>query len=181
MAAFVLETIAPLTEAVGEAWADGRLQVHQEHAYSVVVESILRSAIGGLGQSSGNAPRVILATPSGELHALGILMTQAVLSLQGAHPIQLGPQVPVGDIVGAVQQHRADIVGLSFSWSYPPRQAKAVLSELRRVLDPAVEVWAGGRAVTRLGRMPAGVYALPTFPEALARLEAIRCIPGTDG
>lgn len=181
LAMFVLETIAPLTEVVGEAWADGRLQVHQEHAYSNVVESVLRSAIGGLGQASGNAPRVILATPSGELHVLGILMTQAVLALQGASPIQLGPQVPVGDIVDAVHQYRADVVGLSFSWSYPSRQAKAVLKELRRALDPGVEVWAGGRAVTRLGKMPSGIHALPTFPEALGRLEAIRSTSGTAG
>lgn len=172
LTAFVLETLGPMTESVGEAWAEGRIQVHHEHAYADVVQTILRGVIAGLGSPSEASPCLVLATPSGELHTLGILMAQAVFALHGARTIQLGQQVPVADIVDAVARYRADIVGLSFSHAYAPRQARQLLQELGRSTDPEVEIWAGGRAVSRFGKLPAGVIALPEMTQAIERLEA---------
>jgi methylmalonyl-CoA mutase cobalamin-binding subunit len=101
-------------------------------------------------------------------------MTQAVLSLHGSKPVQLGQQVPFNDLVGAVMRYRADIVGLSFSHCYAPRLGKSLLVELRQALAPEVEIWAGGRAVSRFGKLPPGVHALSDLHKAVERLQVVQ-------
>lgn len=181
LGAFVLEDMAPLACAVGDAWASGRLQVHHEHAFTEVAKALLHSSISNLGQPIERAPRVVLATPSGELHTLGILMAQAILTLHGANVLQLGQQVPFNDIVGAVSRHRADLVGLSFSPCYSARLGKALLQELRQALDPGVEIWAGGLAVRRFARMPSGVTAVTDLDKAAELLEGLRARIAAEG
>ena len=76
-------------------------------------------------------PRVLMTTFPGEHHQLGLLMAQALLSLEGARCISLGTQTPIFDIVMASESHRADIVALSFSAAYPAVQVADGLEELR--------------------------------------------------
>lgn len=172
---FVRDSIAPLNELVGEAWADGRLAIHQEHLYAETVQDLLREAMAGL-PAENTGPCVLLATPSGELHTLGLLMVQALLSLAGVRCISLGSQAPVVELVGAATGYGADVVGLSFSVAFPVRRIAPLLEELRGRLDPAVAVWAGGQGAARVRRMPPGVQC---FSSLGATTVAIKTLCGS--
>ncbi|HEY8974866.1 MAG TPA: MerR family transcriptional regulator, partial [Burkholderiaceae bacterium] len=80
LAAFVVDGIAPLTAAVGDAWLDGRIAVYEEHLYSEAVQAVLRSALlpfqAGL---EARGPRILLTTLPGEAHRLGLLMAEALM------------------------------------------------------------------------------------------------------
>jgi len=145
---FVQDTIAPLTVQVGLAWERGEIQVFEEHLYSELVQRLLRHAIGPF-TGSGHGPRVVLATAPGEQHELGLLMVEALLSLDGATCIPLGTQVPLGDLGMATTAHRADVLALSFSSSFNARAAGDVLRQLRSALPADVELWAGGSGSLR--------------------------------
>ena len=56
---FIVDTVAPLTQAVGEAWMRGEIAIFEEHLYTELMQGLIRNAITGL-QSRGNAPRVLL-------------------------------------------------------------------------------------------------------------------------
>ena len=172
LAEFVQAKLAYLHEIVGDAWVDGRLAVYQEHLYAETVQMLLREAIARL-PIDANGPRILLATPPGELHALGLLMVQAQFSLAGARCISLGSQVPMSELVAAAGAYRINVIGLSFSIAYPVRRIAPQLIELRRRLDPAVQIWAGGQGMARVRGLPAGVNVLMTLPEAATELAKI--------
>ena len=162
---FVQDVAAPLAAAVGLSWAQGQLQIHEEHLLTELLQRVLRQAIQSV--PAGLAPRVLLTTPPTEPHALGLLMAEAALSLEGANCISLGPQMPVGDIARAAEAHAADVVALSFSAAYPHRQVWPVLAQLRAALTPTVALWAGG-AGTHRAIVPPGVELVSTFEEVAA-------------
>ncbi len=169
---FVLETVSALNRAVGEAWGRGEIQVFEEHLYTEQMQALLRQGIGALPAGVGR-PRVLLTTVPEEQHVLGLLMTEALLTLEGVACIPLGTQTPLGDIHQATLAHRADIVALSFSSAFPQRQVLPLLRKLREMLPPAIEIWAGGAGVERVGALQ-GVRLIVDLSLAVAALSEWR-------
>ena len=147
--------------AVGEAWVDGRIAVYEEHLYSEAVQAVLRSALvpfqAGL---EARGPRMLLTTVPGEAHGLGLLMAEALMTLQACRCLSLGTQTPLADIVAAARAHRIDVVALSFSASLHAAQALPALAELRARLPAAVAIWAGGGSPALRGLRIAGIRVI---------------------
>jgi methylmalonyl-CoA mutase cobalamin-binding subunit len=143
---FAMEVAPDLAQAVGVAWSRGDLEIHQEHLFTEQLTAVLRGAVNGVlnGRLASEPPRVLLATFPQEPHALGLLMAEAVFVLQGCETVSLGARVPVPEIASAARAHGAQLVALSFSACMTSAQVRGGLDELRRLLDPAVEIWAGG-------------------------------------
>ena len=165
---FVLVTVSVLNRAVGDAWGRGEIQVFEEHLYTEQMQALLRQAIGALPTGAGR-PHVLLTTVPEEQHVLGLLMTEALLTLEGAACISLGTQTPLGDICQAAAAHRADIGALAFSSAFPQRQVLPLLAKLREMLPPAIELWAGGAGVERVGALQ-GVRLITDLAVAVAAL-----------
>ena len=164
---FVLDTVGPLTQLIGNAWAAGRLQVHEEHVFTELTERLLRHAIATM--PSGREPRILLTTLPNEQHGTGLLMAEAMLSLEGARCISLGTQTPVMEVVRAAAAHGADIVALSFSAAYPRRQIPALLQQLRAALPRGTQLWAGGSGMSRVAAQD-GVLGFGELGDAVAAL-----------
>jgi DNA-binding transcriptional MerR regulator/methylmalonyl-CoA mutase cobalamin-binding subunit len=156
MQGFVLDTVTPLLSTVGELWAGGRLQIFQEHFLSEQLIRFLNIEIAKL-QKTARKPLVLLATLPGEEHTLGLLMVFAMLSSHGVSAVNLGGEVPMDQIAQAVQQFRADVVGVTFSGAYQYTNIRSHLLELRGLIPEDVEIWAGGEGVRRLRKLPMGV------------------------
>ncbi len=172
---FVLDVIAPLNVQVGEAWMQGHLEVFEEHLYTESVQVVLRNALHQLPTGGAGRPRVLLATVPGEPHGLGLLMAEAVLSLEACRCTSLGLQTPIWDIVRAAAALRSDVVALSYTGCTNPHQLTDGLSELRSKLPPSVALWAGGTAPVLQRRAIDGVRVLPSLhgiPAALAEWHA---------
>jgi DNA-binding transcriptional MerR regulator len=169
---FVEQTLAPLTTAVGACWEDGGFDVFDEHFYTESAQQQLRQAIADL-PGARQGPRILMTTVPGETHGLGLLMAQALFSLEGADCISLGLETPLLDIARAAGAYGVGIVALSFSAAYPRRQVAPVLAQLRQALQPEVELWAGGAGVARLDGV-AGVRLLPTLDAGRQALAAVK-------
>ncbi len=146
LGAFAAEIGPGLAEAVGAAWARGALEIHQEHLFTEQFTTVLRSAIN-VAQGAGlprRRPCVLFSTFPQEPHALGLLMVEAMFTLESCLGISLGVQTPIPEIAAAAKAHEADIVVLSFSSMFPALQATAGLAELRALAPQTVEIWAGG-------------------------------------
>lgn len=170
---FVTEAVGPLNAAVGDAWMRGQMEIHEEHLYTESMQVVLRQAIASLPAAPPAArPRVLLTTFPGEPHGLGLLMSEAMLALEGCHCVSLGVETPLWDIVLAARAHRADVVALSFTGCMNPNQVVDGLNELRTKLPPEVALWAGGGAPVIQRRRVQGVEvftALEEVPVALRR------------
>lgn len=167
-------TVAPLNAAVGEAWMRGELAVFEEHLYTDALQSVLRQwLVGRRHDTDGGRPRVVLTTPLGEPHGLGLLMAECVLTEQGCECLSLGPQTPVPDLIQAAAQLRADVVALGFSASQNARRVRSTLEEMGDALPKGMELWVGGLAPVvyrSLERRPApGCWPMPTLEQLAAQ------------
>jgi DNA-binding transcriptional MerR regulator len=153
---FVIDTVAPLNRAVGEAWMRGDIGVFEEHLYTEQIQGVLRNALAAL-QPQGRGPRVLLTTFPHEPHGLGLLMVEALLAVEGACCVPLGTEMPLAEIARAVRADRIDILALSFSAAFSEKQGAAGLAELRAMLPGALAIWAGGECVARMRKPVEGV------------------------
>ncbi|MEP6505885.1 MAG: cobalamin-binding protein, partial [Betaproteobacteria bacterium] len=112
-----------------------------------------------------SAPRLLLTTVPGEAHGLGLLMAEALMTLQACHCLSLGTQTPIADIAAASAVHHIDVVALSFSESLASAQALPALVALRASLPASVEIWAGGGSPALRGPPIAGIRTMPGLVE----------------
>ena len=177
---FVIETIAPLNRAVDEAWMRGELQVFEEHLYSEQLQVALRGAVYAMPRQGGS-PRILLTTVPGEQYGIGLLMIDALVSPEGAQCISLGTQTPFEEIRRAALAHKAHVVALSFSATYPLRQIGDALATLRRQLPSPVALWAGGDTTRRLRKSLPGVQLIADIGDTLVALKNWRAEAGSGG
>ena len=170
--AFVHEVAAPLTTAVGEAWAQGRFEVFEEHLYTEVVTNVLRRNLEVVRHtSSPKTPKVLLTTVPQELHGLGLLMVESLLTLEGCSCISLGTQTPLGDIVQAATAYGADVVALSFTNVHTASTVLSSLRDLRNALSPDIEIWVGGSCSSLYQKPLDGITALQDLQGLSALVE----------
>jgi DNA-binding transcriptional MerR regulator len=162
MQGFILNTVVPLLNTVGEFWARGKLQIYQEHFLSQQLIRFLNTEIAKL-QRHARKPRVLLATLPGEVHTLGLLMVAAMLSSHGVSTINIGAEVPMDQIGHAVEQFNVDIVGITFSGAYQYKNIRPHLIELRELIPDDIEIWTGGEGVRRLRKLPVGITKFSTL------------------
>jgi DNA-binding transcriptional MerR regulator len=162
MEAFITETVIPLLYTVGERWAKGKLQIFEEHLMSEVLTRFLNREISDL-QKNTSKPRVLLATLPGEEHTLGLLMFAALLSARNINVTNLGGEVPLDQIVLAVDRLNADVLGLTFSAAYKYENIRSNINELRDSIPENVDLWLGGEGVKRMRKIPRGVTRFTSF------------------
>jgi len=173
---FVLHAMPAMNQAVGEAWSQDEISIRHEHLYTETLLALVRQGMPELSRQTGPSgpPRMLLTTPPGEVHTLGLLMVEALMSLEGATCISLGAQTPLPEIASASQAYQADIVGLSFGPAFPRKKILPFLRELRSLCPAEVEIWAGGSGVTRTEKVPRGVSIIPTLKDAVTVLQRYR-------
>lgn len=177
---FVTETVAPLSALVGEAWVRGEIQIFEEHLFTEQLQAVLRNAIAQT-PGGGGSPRVLLTTLPSEQHALGLLMAEALLALEGADCVALGTQTPAGDVVAAALAKEVDVVALSFSGNFPANQMSNSIAQLRSALPPRVALWCGGAGAARLKRLPSQVNCIAGLEEIGKAVEQWRISSGAKG
>lgn len=161
LAPFITELVAPLTTAVGEAWARGQFEVFEEHLYTEVISGVLRHAISSLPASLiPQAPKVLLTTIPQEQHGLGLLMVEALLSLEDCSCVSLGTQTPLTDIVQAARVHHVNAVVLSFSNQHKATVVHNSLRQLRTQLPQNTALWVGGSCAALYQSPVQGVSAI---------------------
>ncbi|WP_350295226.1 MerR family transcriptional regulator [Limnohabitans sp. Rim8] len=153
---FVKDTIAPLMIGIGDAWAGGEIDVHHEHLCSSMIERyLIAETLKSIPKAF--SPVFLFAMPPGERHQLGLLMVEAVMADAGAYIINVGTDIPLNSLKLAATECKVDVVALTFSFSYPPRDVVPTLAHLRRLLPQSMLIWAGGAGLSQVKRALKGV------------------------
>jgi DNA-binding transcriptional MerR regulator/methanogenic corrinoid protein MtbC1 len=149
LAYFIDQYLPAFNQAVGTAWMQGRLGVYAEHFYTETVRHAVANRIASLPHSY-QQPRVLMTTPPGELHCLGLLALHAALALQGADCVNLGTQTPAADVLQAVHDLGVRVLAISVSIAFKPTVLQHYISDLRQQLPPDCALWVGGAGSTSL-------------------------------
>lgn len=170
---FIGAVAVPLLDEVGRRWSDGRLGIAGEHLVSALLRSMVNSVIRTRGDAGG--PTVVLATPAGERHELGLLLAGLLVADAGAHLCYLGADLPAAEIADAARRVRARVVGVGLVYRRNVQTAVAEVRHLQRALPRDIEMWLGGAAAPAVAARLAGGRALvlddmPAVERELARI-----------
>ena len=141
---FIRQLCVPLLHEIGERWARNEIGIAQERLVSNALRSILGSASLPTAHSL-QGPLVVLAAPPGERHEFGLLMAALTVLAAGANPLYLGVDLPVEDIIAAVEDTGASALALSLINS-SNHQTSPTIHALRSAIRAEVPLWVGGEA-----------------------------------
>ena len=174
---FVRQVAAPLLVEIGDRWHAGQLAIAAEHMASTV----LRHLLGGCLRrpaSAAHAPPILFTTPPGERHELGTLMAAVAAIDAGGHPVFLGGDLPVPDVVEAVASLAAAAIALGVCQRDGANLGAAV-AQLRAAVPRRVEIWVGGPGAETL-TLPPGAARIADLDD-LERKVALLAVRGNPG
>jgi DNA-binding transcriptional MerR regulator len=135
--------LLPALHALGEAWADGRVDVAAEHAASHAVLRRLSGAYQAAGRPAAHAGAILVGLPPGARHELGALAFSVVARRAGLPILYLGPDVPLRDWMNATRATGAPAVVIGVV-SEADREAAEDVASALLAADPEVIVALGG-------------------------------------
>ena len=177
---FVDEFAPRFLVEVGERWHAGTVGVAHEHLATSLVRRALDHVIEAFA-APPRAPRLVVATPAGELHELGAMLVAAAASQEGWRVIYLGANLPSAEIIGAAREVHARAVALSLIAA----RGDDVVAELRataRALPEGTSLLVGGGTAEQVvsGTHARGVGVLGDIAALRRALRAIRSVNEPD-
>lgn len=168
--------LIPALGEVGDAFAAGKLflpQLMQSARAAQEVSKAVKEELERSGKKPQSRGRVALATVEGDVHDIGKNIVRVMLENYGFDVLDLGKNVPAGDVLAAVKREDISLVGLSaLMTTTVPAMEKTVA--LLKQSAPGVRVFVGGAVLTQAAarEMGADGYA----EDAMA---AVRVFEGT--
>jgi DNA-binding transcriptional MerR regulator/methylmalonyl-CoA mutase cobalamin-binding subunit len=170
---FLDRVVAPVLDDIGRGWREHSVSVAQEHLATAVFRRVLGWLLGVYDVDAA-APRLVVATPPGQLHELGALMVAVSAAAEGWAVTYLGPDLPVADLVSAAAETRARALAVSVVYVPDDRDLAAALRETRASLPSRVPLLLGGAAASTIGLDElAGVVVLASLPELRVLLQRL--------
>jgi methanogenic corrinoid protein MtbC1 len=141
--------VGPAMAEIGTQWAQGKIDVYQEHVATLRVWSILGELRALLPVPPESAPLAIGGAPEGDPYLLPPMMAELTLGEMGWRTINIGPNTPIDSFVEAIRTHGPRLVWLSVT-SLSPRPT--FFEEYPRMFEAAqscgVQVAVGGQGLT---------------------------------
>ncbi|GAC1662606.1 MAG: cobalamin-dependent protein [Candidatus Limnocylindrales bacterium] len=158
--------VLPALVAIGDAWADGRLDVAAEHAASQAVLRRLAAAYQAAGRAAATVGAVLVGLPPSARHELGALAFSTAARRAGLPVLYLGPDLPVADWVAAARRTsaRAAVIGVVVDADAVP--AGEVAAALRAD-DSDVAIFVGGRSAARADQEVGAGRRASVLPDGL--------------
>jgi 5-methyltetrahydrofolate--homocysteine methyltransferase len=138
---------------VGELFGSGQMQlpfVLQSAEAMKTAVAHLEPHIEEADGASSSKGRILLATVKGDVHDIGKNLVDIIMRNNGFDVINLGIKQPIDAIVGAAEEHRCDVIGMSGLLVKSTVIMRENLEELNaRELATTYPVLLGGAALTR--------------------------------
>ncbi|MGQ0794468.1 MAG: MerR family transcriptional regulator [Deltaproteobacteria bacterium] len=141
----IIETvITPIMERIGERCRLGTLRIAHEHLASAVIRNFLGNLRSSI-KTENRAPRIVIATPAGQLHDIGAIVAALIAASQGWRVTYLGANLPAEEIAVAVIKTKAKAAALSIVYPEDDWRLDSELRTLRQCLGNGISLFAGGR------------------------------------
>ncbi len=142
---------------VGQAWADGHLDIAQEHFISAAVMRRLTAAFAAAGHARGGR-HVITGLAPGAIHEIATLAFATMLRRAGLRVTYLGPNLPGPSWVQAVRTIHPDAVVIGAPRPEDGPAATQIVLAVREAA-PRTPVYVGGPGAPREHSLSGGTLA----------------------
>ena len=101
-------------KVVGERFASGEMQL----PFVLQSAETMKAAVAFLEphmekSDQGGKGTVVLATVKGDVHDIGKNLVDIILTNNGYEVVNLGIKIGINEMVSAVEEHKADAIGMS--------------------------------------------------------------------
>ncbi len=144
----LLELVAPTLRSIGARWERGQLSIADEHRASAVAARLISRLGARFARRGVKRGTVILAAPSGELHAAPVAIAANLLRWRGFDVVELGPNTP-GEALAETVVTEPDLVavGMACTTDGSSRAARRAIATVRRS-SPDLPILIGGAAIS---------------------------------
>ncbi len=151
----------PLIREAGERWHRGTFRIAQEHMTTALLANLLASLTRVY--TPGKTPaKVLIATPTGEQHAVALLAAAMLTAAGGLGVVYLGPDLPADEIVFAAKKTECNAILLGLT-VVNELDVERELAEIARKAAPGVELWIAGPGVREKRKAHERWTVLPDF------------------
>jgi methanogenic corrinoid protein MtbC1 len=110
-----LNVLLPAQEEIGRMWLTGEISVAEGHFASHTTKMVISQLLSHAMFQPANGKMVLAAAVAGNRHDIGLYVVASFFEMAGWRTIQLGADVPVSDLVQAVDCFDVDLLALSVS------------------------------------------------------------------
>jgi DNA-binding transcriptional MerR regulator/methylmalonyl-CoA mutase cobalamin-binding subunit len=161
----------PVLRATGDRWESGALSVGQEHLVSSQLRGLL-TLVMQWSRAAHARGRIVVSTPPGHRHEFGALVASLILAGHGFEPVYLGPDLPVDDMLAAVEATGALALVLSVIRDPGPDERRTLARQIRK-LAGRTRTWVGLPAHHGLTRHDTGATYFTSFEDLELELESL--------
>jgi methanogenic corrinoid protein MtbC1 len=147
-----LNVLLPAQEEIGRMWLTGEINVAEEHFASHTTKMVISQLLSHATFQPANGKTVLAEAVAGNRHDIGLYVVANFFEMGGWRTIQLGADVPVSDLVQAVECFDVDLVALSVSLTVQFESVKSTIKAVRSgSRGDTVKILAGGLAFADSG------------------------------
>lgn len=142
-----LRILVPLFQEIGIKVEQGKISIAQEHTLSAIVSFHIGQMIGKHYQKKLlKKDLILISTPEGELHQIGILAASLLCVHHGLPFIYMGASLPAISMAEAANalKARSVLLGVSRGANHGGKSLENYLNEFSTHISGNTEVWCGG-------------------------------------
>lgn len=136
----VFEVVLPLVQEIGRRWGVGEARIAQEHLVTAQMTALVDRMIRRSVRPRG--PKVLLTTPAGHRHSIGILLAALIAAVRDCDTIFLGADLPDKDLIWIAKESNADILVMGVVKDLEPGEGKRIAAAVAEIAV-TTEVWIG--------------------------------------
>jgi excisionase family DNA binding protein len=142
------QVLSPAMASIGARWAQGELGIYVEHRATNMALRLMSQIGSRFARRGVSKGAVMFGAPKGEEHSLAVSVVADLVRSDGWDVHDLGGNMPAHAFAEAARQCN-DIVAVcvGITMEHSIASAREAISEIRKVLDPAVPIYVGGAAV----------------------------------
>lgn len=140
--------LKPLMYEIGKLWSENRLDIATEHICSNTAQSLIDIINSQNLKKYRHNVKVLICTPSGELHSLACKVIESILISKGFKVYNISPSVQADSIIRYIKDREPDSIFISITLDENIKAGRTLIKKIRTA-SFSIPILLGGIAISQ--------------------------------
>jgi len=141
-----IEALQPAMYRIGKLWEETSITVATEHMATAITQYVIARLYPLIELAPGSRGKIVVTGVEGEFHQIGANMIADVLEASGWDVRFLGTNTPFAGVLDAVEEHQAEILGISATVLSNVPNVVRLVESVRAKAGRPIRILVGGSA-----------------------------------